>query len=711
MGKHRFFSLLTTVFGVASLLSGAVSADQNSHGPGALRPDGRMYVGADYYPEHWPEERWETDFRLMQEAGFNVVRMAEFAWVNMEPEEGRFDFSWLDRAVDLAHQHNIDVILGTPTAVMPAWLARRYPEALSMKADGSRTVWGGRRHNCFSDQAYRRLSERVVRKMAEHFRDHPAVVGWQIDNELAGADCRCEKCRIGFQNWLRQKYGGLPELNSAWGNRFWGLLIGDWDEVPIPDYRTGDWAISNPSASLDWNRFGSWQNVEFLEAQASILRSVCPKQHFITHNLMGKFGALDYSDLARNLDFVSWDNYPGLHPHIPYDAAFYADFMRGLKKKNFLVMEQTAGPLGWGVFSRNPSPGEIRRICYQQLAHGADGQVWFRWRTCTAGREQYWHGLLGHDGKPGRRYREAAQVAGEYQQLAKALAGTSPNPEVAIVFDYDSQWALEIQNGYSGASHSLAIAPYYQALFRAGVPVDIVRAGDDFSRYKLVLAPHLHVLPDAVATRLDQYVKGGGVLLTDCRTGVKDGNNLAHARTLPGLLSDALGIRIDEYESTGLGISDDSKAAFSVQWSPGGDTHYTAGKYADWVSPTTAQRIAGYSGQRLKEYAAVTRNRYGDGIGWYVGSPVEEPAFYDELAARLMRDASVTPVATAPRGVEAAVRQGPGRKLLLLVNHTDQDQDVPVPAGKAELLTGATTSDTIRLGEFGVAVIQISNDK
>ncbi len=407
---------LLALFAVGALAAASGAAETPpSRGP--LMPGGGMYVGVDYYPEHWPEDRWEIDFKLMHEAGFNVVRVAEFAWANMEPEEGRFDFEWLDRVLDLAQQHDIKVILGTPSAVMPAWLARKYPEALAMKADGTRIVWGGRRHNCFSDQAYRRLSERIAHKMSERYGDHPAVVGWQIDNELGGTECCCEKCRQGFQQWLRDKYGDLTNFNQAWGNRFWGLEIGQWDEVPLPDDREGNWAISNPSASLDWKRFASYLNIDFLRAQAEILRANIPDSHFITHNFMGHYDKLDYYDMAKHVDFVSWDNYPQLSPRVPYDSALSADIMRGVKKQNFLIMEQTAGPVGWGVYSRNPRPGEIRRICYQQLAHGADGQIWFRWRTCTVGREQYWHGLLGHDGKPGRRYREAAQVAQEYQKL------------------------------------------------------------------------------------------------------------------------------------------------------------------------------------------------------------------------------------------------------------------------------------------------------
>lgn len=697
------FCLWATILAACSVCTAESTADKY------LFPGGNdMYVGADYYPEHWPEERWETDLQMMREAGFNVVRVAEFSWVLFEPSEGEFDFSWLDRWLELAKKYDVKVIIGTPTAIMPAWLAKKYPEALAQKPDGTRTIWGGRRHNCFSDEDYQRLSDRVVRKMGEHYAKHPGVVGWQIDNEFGGNDCRCDQCRAGFREWLKTRYSSLDELNRAWGTHFWGQRFHAWDEIPIPDARVGDWAISNPSASLDWQRFTSQQSVDFLTDQVDVLHETCPRSQFITHNFMGLHASVDYYRLAKPLDFVSWDNYPKLSPSLPYDSSLAADVMRGLKKQNFLIMEQTAGPLGWSVFSRSPQPGELRKICYQQLAHGADGQIWFRWRSCTVGREQYWHGLLGHDGKAGRRYREAAQVAKEYHQLAPLLAGTTVRADVAIVYDYDSLWALEIQNGYPGASHAAAIKRYHHALFRAGVNVDVLQPGDDLSGYKLVLAPHLHMLADDFAHQLVEYVRDGGVLLADCRTAVKDKTNLAYARTLPGLLSPALGIEIEEYESLRQGISDTDEVTYKIRAEGDLRGEYTAIRYADWITPKTAEPIARYEPPHLAPYAAVTRNEFGKGIGWYVGTIVDDPKFYDKLIARLLADAQIKPLVEPPPGVEVSVRSGKDRALLFVINHTEQPATVKVPPGRTEILSGKETTEKLVLDAFGVAVIQLS---
>ncbi len=663
-----------------------------------------MLIGADYYPEHWPRERWETDARLMQEAGFNVVRLAEFSWVKMEPAEGQFDFGWLDDAMAVLNRHGIKVILGTPTAVMPAWAARRYPETLRQKPDGTRVVWGGRRHCCFSSGTYRLLSERITRAMAEHFAGAPNLIGWQIDNEFDGTECYCETCLADFQDWLRDRYGTVDALNRAWGNHFWGLNFATWGEVTFPDNRTTEtWSMGNPSACLDWKRFLTWQRVRFQADQVRLLRQVCPDD-FVTHNFMGLFSDLDYYDLARDLDFVAWDNYPvwANRPDFPYSAALAADVMRGLKQENFLIMEQTAGPCGWGTFGRNPWPGEIRKIAYQQLAHGSDGQIWFRWRTCTVGREQYWHGLLGHDGKPLRRYHEAAQTAQEFRKLEDLLRGTTVASDVAIIYDYDNLWSLSFQPGFAGNSLQAAIGRYYNALVRAGVNADIVNRRADLSKYRLVLAPDLSLMPDETGRKLTRYVEAGGVLLTDCRTGIRDSNNLCYDRTLPGLLAPTLGIRIEEYSALSADTS------YAVTGALGSDATCTAIQYVDWVIPDGAETVAGYGKQwPMEQFSAVTRNSHGKGKGWYVGTVVKEESFYDRLMARLLTDAGIQPVVSPPAGVEVSTRARGGRNLLFLMNHAEEPKTVNVPEGKAELLRGVKTKRTLTLDRFDVAVIQL----
>lgn len=689
-------------FGLGLALAGSLVAQQRV-GPSptadTFAKDGHIYVGVDYYPEQWPKERWETDARLMHDAGFNVVRLAEFSWTLLEPSEGVYRFEWLDEVLALLDRYGINAVLGTPTAAMPAWVARKYPEVLAVQPTGQRYTWGSRKDYSLSSGTYRLLSERITRAMAEHFAATPNVVGWQIDNELAGPQDFSETSRIDFQDWLRRKYGTLEALNRAWGTTFWSHIIGDWAEITIPDCTgEGTWDITgNPGACLDWRRFNSWINYRFLAGQARILRAVNPNW-FITHNLMGLDPTISYYELGRDLDFVSWDNYPVLSGSLPYAPSMAADLMRGVKRKNFWIMEQTAGPLGWATFSNTPLPGEIRAISYQQLAHGADAQIWFRWRTATAGREQYWHGLLGHDGKPLRRYREAAQVAREYRSLEKMLEGTTVQAQVAIVYDYESNWSLASQPGYAGNDYLRAVARYYNALFRAGVNVDLVSPEADLSGYKLVFAPDLVILPDGRARKLIAYVEQGGVLMTDARTGVKDENNLAHDRTLPGLLSEVLGIEIEEYGA----LEDRFYPVHSDGLFP--DT-LTAIAYVDWVTPKGAEVMAGYGRWPLEHFAAVTRNKAGRGVAWYVGTVFREDAFYDHLIDRLLRDAGVERWVDLPQGVEASVRQGGGKKLVFLVNHNGAERSVAIAPGKRDLLQDRVLGDRVTLGPYGVAVI------
>jgi len=655
-----------------------------------------MYIGADYYPEHWEKSRWETDAKLMKRAGFNITRLAEFAWVMMEPAEGCFEFGWLDEALAVLARHGISAILCTPTAVAPAWVARKYPEILRQNQDGTRAFWGVRKDQCYTSGAYRMLSQRITSAMASHFARTPNVIGWQTDNEFDGRCCYCESCRKEFQDFLRGRYGTLDNLNRAMGKHFWGHYATTWDEVEIP---AGD-GSHNPSVGLEWKRFNSYLNVRFQREQVRILRHICP-HHFVTHNFMGLYPRVDYFDLAEDLDHVSWDNYPiGGRPYLSVAAAAAADLMRGCKKKNVWIIESTSGPHGWGTYGRNPRDGEMRTFAFQQFAHGCDHYVWFRWRACTAGREQYWHGILGHDGRPLRRYRQATQIAKQLRKLEKHLAGTTVKARVAIVYDYDSLWAVEMQGGYQGNDYVKGMLRYYEPLLRAGVNVDFLKPGDDLSGYKLVLAPCLYIMPDGLAKRINDYVRAGGVFFCDQRTGVKDSSGLCHERTLPGLLSPALGIEIQEYESV-------YEAGYKMIGSGGLAGEFTAHMGADWVIARKAKALVGYSDSHMKKFAAVTRNAFGRGAGWYCGTVAKEPAFYEALIAALLKDARIRLICRPVEGVEVSVRQGRGKRLLFVINYTEEKKSITVPAGGRELLTGKTTGKTMKLARFGVAVIRL----
>lgn len=396
-----------------------------------------IHFGVDYYPEHWPRERWETDAKLMQEMGVQVVRMAEFSWFKMEPAEGEFHFEWLEEAVALLDKYGIKSILGTPTAAPPAWIIEKNPEIQPIDRQGRRRHFGGRHHDCQSNQTYRAHIKRFVTAMSQKFADNPGVIGWQIDNELGNSHgdlCMCDSCKARFQKWLEEKYKTIEALNDAWGTAFWSQGYNSFSQVSTPLITA---VGENPSAMLDWKCFCSDLIVDFAKWQADIIRENCPK-HFITHNYMCFDNKVDYYDLGELLDFVSNDIYPAGHwqkqPHQPEsELAASHDVIRGYKKKPFWMMEQQSGMAGWEIMGRALEPGQMSAWAMQSVAHGADAVVFFRWRTCAMGTEQYWHGILGHSGNPGRIYREAKQLTHTFAKYMDEFEGSMPNPEVAIV--------------------------------------------------------------------------------------------------------------------------------------------------------------------------------------------------------------------------------------------------------------------------------------
>lgn len=663
--------------------------------------------GVDYYPEHWPEQRWPLDAQWMREAGFNTVRLAEFAWSKLEPQPGQFDFQWLDRAIEILEEQDIQVVLGTPTASPPPWVMSLYPDAFLVMADGRRMTYGNRREYCPSHPGYRERSRLIIEAMARHYADHPAVIGWQIDNEF-GDRCHCDLCRRHFQIWLQQKYGALEALNRAWGTIFWSHVYTEWSQIPAPldTAAPRDHGSHNPGLALDYFRFLSDVYVDFQREQVQILRQHCPK-HFVTHNLMGfRYDKLNYFDLSIDLDFVTWDNYRRMQwtlgqPVIPSTAALAHATMRGLKGKNFWVMEQQAGPGGWQIVSESPRPGELRLWAYQSIAHGADGIIFFRWRTARFGTEEYWHGLLDHHGEPGRRYAEIKAMGAEVAAVGETIDGSEVRADVAMILSYDSRFAFQIQANNPGFHYATHFHDIYQTFHRRQVPVDIVSPDADLSGYRLVVAPALHVLPESVADNLKRYVAMGGLLVVTARSGVKDKHNAVVDQKLPGLLAEVCGVAVEEYIS--LAPGEENGIAFA---DPGIDTpqRVPASIWCDLLEPQGAEVVACYTADFFAGRAAVTRNHFGRGQAVYVGT-LSAP-IYEALCPLLLEWAGVEPLLAAPPGVEVTARWRNDQRLLFILNHTSQPQTVQLEGQYLDLLQqqktirGATTLDP-----YGVLIL------
>jgi beta-galactosidase len=663
-----------------------------------------FYFGVDYYPEHWPEERWPKDARLMAQAGVNVVRLAEFAWSYLEPQPDRFDFRWLDRALEVLQAHGIRAVLGTPTASPPPWVMAMLPDAYRVLESGQRQTYGNRREYCPTHPGYRERGRTVTRAMAEHYADHPAVIGWQVDNELGGR-CYCPLCQAHFQIWLQEKYASLDGLNSAWGTAFWSHVYTEWSQVPVP-LETGD--VPNPGLDLDYRRFMSDAYVRFQQEQVDVLRQLCPN-HFVTHNFMGfGFDQIDYFDLAQPLDVVAWDNYPRGYWDMrlgvdPSSVALSCDTMRGLKGKNVWVMEQQAGPSGWQTVGPAPRPGELRLWTYQAIAHGADAIVYFRWRTARFGTEQFWHGVLDHHGQPGRRYRELQAIGAELKQVGEVLLGAQSRPRAAMILSYDSRFAFQGQANHRDFQYPGLFCSYYAALHRRNVGVDILPPTVDLGQYDLVIAPALYVLGQEAADNLRHYVHSGGTLLVTARSGVKDEANATVNAPLPGLLAEICGVKVDEYDALPADVS------VPLAWEKGGlasdapDAH--AWLWCDILTPASAQVVARYQGQFYSNRAAITLNQFGQGQAVYVGT-IGDAVLHDTMVEWLVRATSLSPALSTPDGVEAVERWKEGRRLLFLLNHADQAREVALPQPMTDVLSNGSVAGQVTLEPKGIMILQ-----
>ena len=634
----------------------------------------RHLWGVDYYPEHWPKERWPLDARMMREMGMTVVRMAEFSWQKFEPREGEFHFEDLDEAIDVLAKEGIDCILGTPSAAPPAWIIERNPEIEPVDSADHVHHFGGRHHDCQSNPVYREHIRRYVTAFAEHYAGNPHVIGWQVDNELGNSHgdlCYCPRCENRFRQWLREKYGTIAELNRCWGTAFWSQGYDSFEQVHAPRNTASG---KNPSHQLDWKRFCSDLVCEFHQFQADILRQYAPDK-FITHNMMGFAGKVSYYDLGGQLEFASHDQYCGGHFHgdqRSFRADFHAaelDMIRAVKNKPYWIMEQQAGITGWEIIGRAPKPGQLALWATQSIAHGADAIVFFRWRSCLMGTEQYWHGILPHSGVPGRYYRELKALMDETGPLLRDMQGSMPRCEAAILRSYDQEWAIDIQPHHPELRYIGHLMTYYRALWNRNVPVDLIPEEADFSRYRLLIVPLLFLMKPGIADRLRGYAANGGTLVLTMRSGVKDEHDLALSDgSLPCGLTDLCGAQVTEYDSL-------LQTEGAVRW--GGES-YPCRLWCDVLETTTAETLAVYDSEFYAGTPAITRNRFGKGTVYYVATQMT-----DGLAERFMADAletsGVRGLLDTPHGVEALCREKDGKRWLFLMNHTGETQVVDIP--------------------------------
>ena len=635
-----------------------------------------MFFGVAYYPEHWPEERWSVDARLMREAGVNGVRMGEFAWSKIEPVEGTVDFDWLDRSIALLGDYGIKTMMCTLSRTPPPWVFQKYPEIRNLRADGHVSNYGHRYTVCHNNPSFIKLSQRIDQAVVEHFAGNEHVVAWHIDNEIgAGNDCFCDVCHQRFIDYLEEKYGTVENLNAKWGTHFWSFTFSAFDEVPLP---VGV-RMPSPNLALEYARFQSKVNADFALWRYELMKRLDPDVWVTTNFQTSARTHTDIFDLGEATDIYGTNFYP------PWAPEFALDYCRGTRGE-LLILEQRSGQPHWLSATR---PGWMRLWTYRSIAHGASGINFFRWRPCRWGQEEYWHAVLPHSGRKNRRYQELKQMGDELGQIGDLIDSTRPAAQVAIVLSYESRWALNAVAS-SQALHARfsndamnahrAAEAYHAALMDHNVCTDAMDPREDLSPYRLVIAPRLYCVDADVAQNLRQFVADGGVLCLTPRSGVVDEFNVIYEQPAPGPLREIAGVEVDDYGSLdeAVALRTDLDALGGVQ---------EATTWADEVIVAGAQVLAIYDEGWLEGVPAITVNEYGKGKVVYVGTVLQGEAL-KAFVSWLCELAGAPAGPHTPEGVRAHERQSDDVRLLFLLNFSEADQTVLLDGEWEDTLTG-----------------------
>ena len=587
----------------------AISFAQTRFSPDKMET---VLYGAAYYPEYMPDERLDKDVELMRQAGISVVRMGESSWGLWEPEDGRFEYAWMDRVVEQMHKAGIKVIMGTPTYSIPAWMYKKHPEIVMTRLDGKTITYGMRQNADLTNPTYRFYCERIIRKLAEHYKDNPAIIGWQIDNETPPGGAANKDVQDGFVEYLQHKFKTVDELNKIWGLNYWGQRLNDWTEIPP------EGGILNPGWKLEWQRYAQWITTDFLAWQASIVNQYKRPDQFVTQDFAGPpRPEVNEYDISKSLDIVAANPYH----HAPQDgydgeeSSYQGDYSRSLKHTNYLITETNADTIGWDSKSQFPPyDGQLRLDVYTHLSSGANMVEYWHWHSIHYGQETYWKGILGHDLEPGRPYQEMSRTAHELQRIGPEIVDLKRTHPVAILYSSDSYWGIEFMKFSEGENYRTILRQMYHTLYQSNVGVDFVfPESTNFADYKLIVVPPLYVSGDKLLNKLVDYVRNGGHLLMAFKSGFTNEYDTVRWTTMPGPLREAAGFHYQEFSSLRqpLALKDDPFHA-------GVDN-----KVSDWAEMLTldsAQALAYYDHPFFGKFPAITRNSFGKGTLTYEGT-------------------------------------------------------------------------------------------
>ena len=711
-------------------------------------PSGVLF-GAAYYAEYQPYERLEQDLDLMLQADFTVIRVGESVWSTWEPRDGEFDLDWLQPVLDSAHARGIQAIIGTPTYAVPPWLRRRYPETAAHPATGQPRPYGARQDINHPHPAFRYLAERLIRNMVPRYADHPAVIGWQVDNEPGINVLHNPAVFDGFREYLRDRYGDVEELNRRWGLTYWSHRLHDWADLWTPD------GNSTPPYDLAWRRYQAELTHEYIEWQTELVRSLVPDHHFIFTCLAPHQPTQDVTVIGRPLDIVATNVYyapqdrlavpgpddPTADPQpsfLPWSGTAWLyeqlDLARGTRQAPFLVAETNATSIGGSAENYTPYRGQLRQVVWSLVARGARMVEYWHWHTQHYGAEMYWGGILGHSLQPGRVYAELAEVAGELKRVGPALDGLQARADVAVLVSAESRWAMQFVGPLQGPtpawmgdpqSYERILAAFYRGLFDAGLEVDIVAPAqlpDDpravVERWPVLVVPGLYIADDALLEALRRYAEAGGHLVLTPRTGYANEEGAARHEVMPGLLRDAAGAHYLEYTnlaapvavtSAGADIGVAGADADIAGAAIGAEIAGAATAWADGLVAETATMLARYAHPHLEEYAAVTTNAHGAGRVTYAGTVPDRRlsrALAEWLAATsLPANPWRQPFASSLTCSSAVAADG--RVLRFVHNWSWDPAELLLPAAAGDVLSGESheAGDALTLGPWDVRVL------
>jgi beta-galactosidase len=591
-----------------------------------------ILYGAAYYHEYMPYERLDEDVRLMREAGISVVRVGESTWSLFEPRDGDFEFAWMDRIIDAFHEAGIAVILGTPTYSVPAWLWHKHPEILLDYRGGEEANYGIRQNMNITHPTYLFYSERIIRKMMEHYADHPGIIGFQVDNETEARGVNNYDFHVSFVNHLKKKYKTTENLNKLWGLNYWGMTIDSWEEVPPRD------AVTNTGYKLEWARFNRKAVADFLTWQSEIVAEYKRDDQFIMHCFMPSVQNIDQLTSAAKMDLMACNIYHGQQEKLTgNEIAFAGDYFRSVKNTNYLVTETNAQTIGWTSKTQQPPyPGQMRQNVYAHIGSGANMVEYWHWHSIHYGQEIYWKGVLSHDFQPNRAYAEVSKTAHELQKFGNKLVNLKKDNEVAILFSHDSNDALNFMpfNGSgsdwgestASAYRNQLVAQFHKLLYRNNIGVDFIFPENaEFGKYKLLIIPALYVASDELLGKITEYIRGGGHVIMQFKSGFSDENSMVRPMLAPGPLREACGFYYQEFSNI---------EALPLKDNPFGVEDNRAFDWMEYIIPETAEALAYYDHPYFSEYPALTLNSFGKGTLLYQGS-----LFSDQIQAEIFKEA------------------------------------------------------------------------